>query len=831
MKLADLQLFLQLMYKFAAILFLLILSNFVRGQKTIEASQTKETIIIDGHFSESVWENVQIATDFIQLKPNPGSPSSQRTEVKVIYDNNAIYIAAKCFDSTGKVSRVLSQRDDFNANVDNFQVIFDTYNDDQNGFGFGVSSMGVQSDSKICIDDENLELNMVWSSAVVLNESGWQLEMRIPYSAIRFPKITVQNWGINFFRYISQTREESTWSPIKPGFDNWPAQCGAITNLQGIEPPTRLAFMPYVSAYADHYPSNIEGKSNWSRSFNGGMDIKYGLNEAFTLDMTLVPDFGQVVFDNQVLNLSPFEIQFNENRQFFTEGTELFNKSGLFYSRRIGIQSPYSVLSAGLQQNEYLRDVPPSSKLYNATKLSGRTQKGLGIGVFNAITAEQHATAVNELTGEERQIVAAPLTNYNVLVLDQNFKNNSFVTLTNTNVLREGSVYDANVTGLNTKFNTKNNKYYLSGSSALSNKLYSNQTVSGYNYGLYLGKQTGNFVIHGYYFEESDTYDPNDLGFNSNNNKRELGTTLAYRIFKPFWWINQFSGSLSLSYNRLYKPNVYTGTYLNGSIFTNSKKFHASGISFSSSITESYDYFEPRKEGMFFLRPKWLNLGTFISSNYQKRIAIDAGFNYVFVDEKDWNEISFRFGPRIRVTDKLFFIYEFNQNLTYNSLGYAVAFGTPVLTSDSVIFGKRDRINVTNTVNLQYTMTNRMSLTFRLRHYRSALTYSSYFNLNQDGTLTPNQQSGLDDQGESVYNVNYNAFTIDLVYRWVFLPGSEINVVWKNAIFSTDKRVDESYFQNVSSMMDYSPLNSFSLKVLYWLDYQNLRRKKKEVQS
>lgn len=126
------------------------------------------------------------------------------------------------------------------------------------------------------------------------------------------------------------------------------------------------------------------------------MDIKLELNEAFTLDMTLVPDFGQVVFDNNVLNISPYEIQFNENRQFFTEGTELFNKSGLFYSKRIGVQPPNSVLKTNLQINERLLSVDEVPRLYNATKVSGRTKSGLGIGVFNGLTAPQMGTAIND---------------------------------------------------------------------------------------------------------------------------------------------------------------------------------------------------------------------------------------------------------------------------------------------------------------------------------------------------------------------------------------------------------------------------------------------------
>jgi len=143
------------------------------GQKTIEACVAEDKIVIDGVFDEASWSAAQLVQDFTQYKPSPGTPASQRTEVKLIYDDNAIYIAAMCYDDANQVSKVLSQRDDFNANVDNFQVIIDTYNDDQNGFTFGVSSMGVQSDAKIFVDDQTMNLNMVWSSAVVRTDKGW----------------------------------------------------------------------------------------------------------------------------------------------------------------------------------------------------------------------------------------------------------------------------------------------------------------------------------------------------------------------------------------------------------------------------------------------------------------------------------------------------------------------------------------------------------------------------------------------------------------------------------------------------------------------------------
>lgn len=185
------------------------------------------------------------------------------------------------------------------------------------------------------------------------------------------------------------------------------------------------------------------------------MDVKYGINQSFTLDMTLVPDFGQVRSDNQVLNLSPFEVKFDENRSFFTEGTELFSKGDLFYSRRVGARpiNFYEVQNQ-LQANEYVVENPSESRLLNATKISGRTAQGLGIGFFNALTNKMEAVVENNL-GERRFIETQPLSNYNILVFDQTLKNNSSVSFINTNVTREGSAYDANLSAFLFNINDK----------------------------------------------------------------------------------------------------------------------------------------------------------------------------------------------------------------------------------------------------------------------------------------------------------------------------------------------------------------------------------------
>ena len=278
------------------------------AQKKLEAKHIIEKINIDGELNENAWSKATYSNGFTQIKPYPGKPATRDSKVAICYDHEAIYFAAICYDQRDSVSQVLSLRDDYNANLDVFAIFLDTYNDNQNGFGFGVTSKGVQLDSKISNNEYNDQLNLVWNSVVKITDTAWIAEIKIPFSAIRFPKKQVQDWGINFTRQISRYREESTWSPVNPDLENYLLEAGDVVGIENIDPPLRLALMPYVSSYLNH--SKADGTTT---SLNGGMDIKYGINEALTLDVTLVPDFGQVVFDQQVLNISPFEIQFNDN--------------------------------------------------------------------------------------------------------------------------------------------------------------------------------------------------------------------------------------------------------------------------------------------------------------------------------------------------------------------------------------------------------------------------------------------------------------------------------------------------------------------------------------
>ncbi len=357
---------------------------------------------VDGILDDAVWKQAFAATDFTELSPEPFTPSSQRTEVKVIYTTEGIYVGAMLYDTApDSILKQLSVRDaTWNVNADMFSIFIDAMLTQQTDFTFAVTAAGVQIDE----NDGDETWDAVWESEVRIMENGWIVEIGIPYSQLRFPKGEKQEWGINFARSIRRFREESMWAPIDPAVDNAVVQYGRLTGIEKIKPPVRLSFTPYLAGYLNHSYDNDPTTPDLSPTFSAGADMKYGINESFTLDVALVPDFGDVQSDNLVFNLSPFEIYYEERRPFFTEGVDLFSKANLFYSRRIGsTPEHYYMVYDELDTDETITRNPQRPYLINALKVSGRTKNGLGLGLFNAVTAPSFARIENE-DGDKRKV-------------------------------------------------------------------------------------------------------------------------------------------------------------------------------------------------------------------------------------------------------------------------------------------------------------------------------------------------------------------------------------------------------------------------------------------
>lgn len=768
---------------------------------------------IDGKLDEAIWESAESATSFLQQAPRPGQPSMQKTEVRILYSDEAIYVGARMYDSApDSILKQLSARDDYQSNTDAFGVLFDTYHDRRNGFFFAVTAAGVQTDSRYVLDKADATLNSVWFSKVSIDSLGWTVEMKIPFQALRFPGQSDQMWGVNYTRIIRRYREQSWWNNVDQNVNGIVNQAGDLYGLNNIQSPVRLALMPYVSGYYE----NFNGSNSFSG--NGGMDVKYGLNESFTLDMTLIPDFGQTISDNIVLNLSPFEVRYDERRYFFTEGTDLFNKNDLFYSRRIGARPiGYSAVFGQLSANEIIDDNPDVTRLYNAIKLSGRTQNKIGFGFFNAVSAPTFATVYNTADDSYRRIETNPLTNYNCLVYEKIFGKNSYIGFANTFVLRNGLARDAVVSSVQGRKSDKSNKYAVEGFFDYSQLFNAgvNGPASGFRYSIEGGKVSGKFIAKLRHKLVSNTFDCNDMGYLDRNNYFNVGSTFGYNVFKPFgrfmWTINEINTDMSF----MYEPAHRTFFTITGKHIFTFRNFLTVGANWLANPIKAYDFFETRVAGRYLIYPKNYELGGFISSDYRKKFSLDLNASHRIFLERNRTITKYSISPRWRVTDKLFLVYKWENELKNDNVGFVT-----LLPAGNIIFGVRNLNTVISTFTGTYIFTNTMGLSLRVRHYWSEVKYKSYFELNDNGKVQDFDYSGN-------ANLSFNAFNIDLVYTWQFLPGSELSIVWKNAIYSSSQQLIGSYIEDVNYIFDAPQSNSLSLKWIWYIDAGRYLQKKK----
>lgn len=786
------------------------------AQKTLTISPMTEEVKMDGLLDEKAWKAIPWESDFTQDYPKTGEPCTRKTQFKMGYTNTALYIGAVLYDNEDSIFYNLSERDDF-GNGDYFGVIIDPYQGGNNGFGYFVTAAGVQRDAYYFGADGDGTWNAVWRSKTTKTDSAWIVEIQIPYSAIRFPRKEIQTWNINFVRQIRRNRENAYWNPVDPEKFGLLNQFAILEGIKGIKPPVRLAFSPYASALASHYPK-ANGK-DWDFGYGLGMDVKYGITDAFTLDMTLVPDFTNVRTDDQVLNLTPFEVQFNENRQFFTEGMELYNIGDVFYSRRIGgVPLRHDNIYDEVQDTlgEYVSKNPSVAQLINATKVSGRTKQGIGVGILNAIT-NRSTGVISDTAGGARNYITDPWTNYNIFSISQNLPNNSVFSVMNTNTTREGDFYDANVSVIEGTYRNKANSFAIGGNAKLS-YLYSpaiNNKV-GYSYGLSAEKTSGKIQGNINYTEISDQYDINDMGFQYRNNQRSMGGMIGFYTFSKWKKFYRTRIELSVNHTRLYNPDKPESFNIDLGLIGTYQNFMTAGINFNARPFGQYDYYEPRFWGKKYFALPSVNFGGWLSSDYSKVFAYDIRANFRQYFHQNRFDTDIYLSPRVRAGDMLFFVYDFTYSYAHNQEGYAF-YPLDDLPDESV-FGKRHNHTITNTLTADFRFTNRMGVNLRIRHYWARVEYQSFYLLQDDGRLDYLNYDGLDGNGESAHNINFNAWTIDLIYKWVFQPGSELSFVWKNSIYTSGNMVEPNFFRNFGEMISSPATNTLSIKILYYLD-------------
>jgi Domain of unknown function (DUF5916)/Carbohydrate family 9 binding domain-like len=398
----------------------------------VQAMRAMAPIAVDGHLDDEVWVRAIPASQFTQREPDEGKPATEATELRIAYDASALYVGVRLNDrEPGRIARQLARRDQ-TAEADSFTILFDPHHDHLTGASFAVSAAGVQHDSTIYNDSSmDQSWDAVWESAVAVDESGWTVEMRIPYSQLRFPSGERLTFGMNAMRYI-QRKKEQAWLVHVPKTENGVAsRMGHLEGLDGVSPKRTVEFLPYVLSRADFIERDAPDDpfNDGASGFAGaGVDLKYRVSSNLSLDGTINPDFGQVEVDPAVVNLTAFETFFEEKRPFFIEGANIFSNFGqtgannfwgfnraeplFFYSRRIG-RAPQ-----GSASGDFV-DMPTATTILGAAKLTGKTRRGWNVGLLEAVTGRERAETVTG--GMSATPEVEPLSNYLVVRAQREF--------------------------------------------------------------------------------------------------------------------------------------------------------------------------------------------------------------------------------------------------------------------------------------------------------------------------------------------------------------------------------------------------------------------------
>ena len=378
---------------------------------------------IDGHLDDEAWKEGEWAGDYTQQLPVEGGAPSQKTELKILYDEKNIYFAIRAYDDMGRVARYSSRRDEIAGDI--VGVCFDSFFDKRTGFEFDITSAGTKIDLVLSNEGWDTTWDAVWDGKVAYELNAWTAEFRIPLSQLRYGPQDAQIWGMHAWRWIDRFQEESQWNLIPRQGSGRLYNFGELHGIHGLKPRRRVELLPHVLE-----PSRVAARADRQsvrREANGtgavGLDAKVGLASNFTMDATVNPDFGQVEADPSVVNLTTYETFYEEKRPFFLEGKRIFtlglpgsaiagDESGtlqgdqLFYSRRIGAPP---TIEPVIQDGAFL-EAPGQTSIISAVKVTGKTKDGLSVGLLQSVTGNEHANLW--FNGLESRVTVAPTTNY-----------------------------------------------------------------------------------------------------------------------------------------------------------------------------------------------------------------------------------------------------------------------------------------------------------------------------------------------------------------------------------------------------------------------------------
>jgi hypothetical protein len=830
---------------------------------------------IDGRADESAWGSAQVASDFVQFEPVEGAPASERTEARVLYGNDALFVFLEAHDS--RPEEIVGQltRRDQGSHSDLLGVVIDSYFDRRTAFQFAVNPVGVKHDVYHFDDtSEDAGWDAVWDVETSIQADGWSAEFRIPYSQLRFRDGASQTWGINFIRRIARRQEMAVWAPSTRSEGAIVSRFGELRGLTDIDTPGRMEVLPYTLAAAERGPGDPDDPFYRETDPMGavGADLKYGVTSDLTLDVTINPDFGQVEADPAQVNLSALETFLPERRPFFVEGSSIFNFSlalgdgdgaveSLFYSRRIG-RAPQGNVAVG---DDVYADSNDRTTIYGAWKLSGKTADGWSIGALHAVTAEERTT-VAPVSGPRYHEAVEPLSNYGVLRVSKDFRDGrSALGLIGTGVRRDARVAEAlglraeaYAGGLDFRHRFGSDEWQLSGYLIGSRVIGSPDAIdrtqrsaaryyqrpdaehltydptrtslAGASANVGVSKIAGGFWRVGTGVQSrTPGFEVNDLGFLNQADYAVHWGWLGYHRSSPVGPFRRVNVNLNAFHSWSYGGDrIGTG----GNVNTNFQLRNFWNA--WAGVNHELEALDPGtlRGGPLFRREAQTNFWGGLGTDSRKAIQVNVNtFGNVRPESDSW-QLNVSPNVRIRPSGRATFNVGAFVNRRIDDRQWVGRVNTD---RRHYLFGRIDQTTVGATLRADYAFTPTLSVQLYAQPFVSAGSYDGFkqvadptaarytdrfesITVRADGNGYLTDLDG-DATQESFGDPDFNVrqFRSNAVLRWEYRPGSTLYVVWSQG---RDDSPDAGAFdlsRDMRGLFDTHPTNVLMVKVSYWL--------------
>ena len=817
------------------------------------AVPTNGPIVLDGKLTEEIWQRAPVVHEFQQREPAEGQPPTFKTEARIAYDAEAIYVGVRAFDTDGaRLVGILTRRDQRSPS-DWIRIVVDSYFDRRSAYEFGVNPVGVKTDRYYFNDGQSDDSwDAVWDVEVEKDADGWCAEFRIPFSQLRFNNTSGGPVGFAVIREVGRLAETVSWPMLSRNANGFVSQFGDLTGLRMGGTPKRFEILPYSVGKIDTQPVDIGNPLTSSTDPGGsfGLDVKYAVTPGLTLTATANPDFGQVEADPAVVNLDAFETFFPERRPFFVEGSGTFrfnmdcndgNCTGLFYSRRIG-RAPQGSAEPG--DGEYSKQ-PEAATIVGAGKLTGRLG-GFSLGALTAVTAREDAEIAGTLSAGHRNQNVEPLTGYTVIRARKEYRNQSslgfMATSTNRQLMADTDFLSKNAFAGGLDYDWRLSQMYsVSGYWATShikgnieaitrlqeNNVHSFQrpdadyidvdrdatTLRGHAGSVGFGKISGEHTrFNTNVGFKSPGFDSNDLGFMRRADEKTIGNWFQWRDFTPGKYVRTFNFNLNQYAAWNYGGDrLYSGGNVN--MHWGWTNYWSNGFGINLDASNFRD--RTTRGGPGVLGNPGRSLWYYFNTDNRKALSLYYYGNHW---GDSYGSVRHGFGPGInwRPTSSMSLNMGFRYDINHDDAQW-VTNDEDASGTTRFVFGRIDQTTVAINARFNYTMTPNLSLQVYAEPFVSAGAYSDFKEL-VDGRAPTYDDRYRAYAYASNPDFNYRSFRTTNVLRWEYKPGSALFVVWQQGKGASESFGDFRFGRDFGGVFAAPSHNVFLIKFSYWLN-------------